>query len=278
MISLYNKVSYKTSRLITRTYSTSFSFGIAFFAPKFRKPIYNIYGFVRLADEIVDSFQHIDKEKYLLEFRQETHKSIQEGFSLNPVLHSFQETVRSYNIEAELIDTFLDSMQMDLYKHIYDESLYKKYILGSAEVVGLMCLRVFTEGDNKEYERLKPYAMMLGSAFQKINFLRDLKADYKQLGRSYFPGVDLRSFDELTKKELIKEIENEFLEARKGIQMLPKSVRLGVGMAYVYYFALLDKIKRTHAAHLLKERIRIPNSKKYGLMAKTLLRYSFNML
>ncbi len=278
MTELYNKVAHKTSKFTTNTYTTSFSFGISFFAPKLRGPIYDIYGFVRLADEIVDTFHHIDKRKYLAEFREETHRAVQNGFSLNPILHSFQTTVNRFGIEKELIDTFLDSMEMDLDDRVYDKETYDKYILGSAEVVGLMCLNVFLDGDKTEYEKLQPFAMKLGSAFQKINFLRDLKADYQHLGRSYFPSVNLEVFNEQVKNRLILEIESDFHVAYTGIKMLPKTSRLGVWLAYVYFYALLRKIKRTQATRLLRERIRIPNSLKFSLMAKTLVRYSFNLM
>jgi phytoene synthase len=278
MKELYDKVAYKTSRFTTNTYTTSFSLGIKVFQKRFHDPIYAIYGFVRLADEIVDTFHDYDKKELLDEFRKDTHRAIDKGISLNPVLQSFQDTVNKYQIDLDLIDTFLDSMEMDLCKHSYDQQKYEKYILGSAEVVGLMCLKVFVEGNRKKYEELKYSAMRLGSAFQKINFLRDLQADYKKLGRTYFPGVNIEEFNESTKKEIEADIEADFRDGYRGIKKLPKSVRLGVYLAYVYFYALFNKIKQTQSRTILHERIRIPNTKKYALMFSSYLRHSFNVL
>ena len=277
MDALYNEVCQKSSRLITHKYSTSFSMGIKVFQNKYRAPIYNIYGFVRFADEIVDTFHDADKRKLLQEFREDTHKAIREGISLNPVLQSFQITVNAYSIEAPLIDAFLDSMQMDLDKKIYCPESYKKYIYGSAEVVGLMCLRVFCP-DRQEYERLKPTACSLGSAFQKINFLRDIKSDYDERGRVYFPDIDFLDFNSEQKKIIEKDIKADFDHAYEGIVQLPKGVRLGVYLAYVYYLSLFNKIKNTPAEKIAQARVRINNRKKFYLLTTSALRNSLNML
>ena len=278
MKAIFDQVSKKTSKLITRQYSTSFSMGIRFLKRELHDPIYGIYGFVRLADEIVDSFHDYDKKSLLEEFKKDTYLSIDRCISLNPVLHSFQQVVRTYNIENELIDAFLKSMSMDLQKKAYSEEDYKDYILGSAEAVGLMCLRVFTNGDASLYENLKPYAMSLGSAFQKINFLRDLKDDYVGMGRVYFPNVKMNELNENIKKEIEKEIELEFNQGLKGIKMLPKRARLGVYVAYIYYYSLFNKIKNLKASNILEERVRIPNRKKILLLAGSYVRNRFNLL
>jgi phytoene/squalene synthetase len=231
-----------------------------------------------LADEIVDTFHEHDKQRLLNEFRTDTYKAIREGISLNPILNSFQQVVRQYNIERELIDTFLHSMEMDLHRHDYSQDKYEEYILGSAEVVGLMCLKVFTNGNLKEYEKLKPFAMKLGAAFQKVNFLRDMKADFEHLGRSYFPGIDLTQFGATQKEEIENDIEADFNEALIGIKRLPKNSRLGVYLAYIYFRALFRKIKNTPSEQVMESRIRIPNSKKMALMFNSYLRHSFNLL
>lgn len=272
MKTTYDTVSYKASKITTHAYSTSFSLGIRVFHRKFHDPVYAIYGFVRLADEIVDTFHGFDKPGLMAEFRQDTFKAIENRISLNPILHSFQDTVHKYGIEPALVDTFLQSMEMDLSKLEYDEARYKKYILGSAEVVGLMCLRVFLEGDDNKYQQLKPYAMSLGSAFQKINFLRDIKADYHKLGRTYFPDVDIRAFTLDDKKQIETDIEKDFRHAAQGIALLPKSVRIGVRLAYVYYLALFRKIRRMSPTVILDKRVRIPNSQKYMLLIATYIR------
>lgn len=278
MKALYDNVSIATSKLTTKTYSTSFSLGIKFLNKEIQNPIYSIYGFVRVADEIVDTFHGFDKSKLLKDFRIETFKAIEQGISTNPILQSFQTIVNQYNIPHELIHTFLDSMEMDLQQIEYDQKMYEKYILGSAEVVGLMCLCVFVEGDMKLYEKLKPFAMGLGSAFQKINFLRDINDDFNSLGRSYFPNVDLSEFNEQVKLDIIKDIEKDFQKGYEGILQLPKKARLGVYVAYIYYYRLLLKIKRTNAEELFNSRIRIPNNQKYALFLKSLVKHSFNML
>jgi len=231
MKKLFDDLSYKVSKQTTKQYSTSFSLGILALSPKIRNVIYAIYGYVRLADEIVDSFHGYDKQKLLTRFREETVGALDEKISLNPILHSFQETVHQYDIDFQLIDQFLRSMEMDLHKIDYNSELYKEYILGSAEVVGLMCLQVFVEGDKAEYAKLKPYAMILGSAFQKVNFLRDMKDDYYVLGRTYFPNVDIKDFDNAVKNNIEQEIHAEFQKALEGIKMLPNSSKFGVYLA-----------------------------------------------
>ncbi len=266
MKELFDKISFEVSKLTTISYSTSFSMGIKLFSKRFHYPIYGIYGFVRLADEIVDTFHSYEKELLLDEFRKDTYKAIDRGISLNPILNSFQEVVNKYSIERELVDTFLLSMEMDLDKKNYDKHGYEKYILGSAEVVGLMCLRVFLEGDEKKYLELKDHAMSLGSAFQKINFLRDLRADYHTLGRTYFPGVDINNFKDADRHAVENDIEKDFKHGRKGIEMLPATVRRGVYVAYVYYYSLFTKIKNTSTTTLLETRVRIPDIRKYWLL------------
>ncbi len=278
MKSLFDTVSVECSKLTTRAYSTSFSLGIYFLKNKLRNPIYSIYGFVRLADEIVDSFEGYDK-KYLLEkFKAETYEAIENKISLNPILNSFQEVVNRYKISHDLIETFLKSMEMDLEKIDYSTEKYNQYILGSAEVVGLMCLYVFTEGNNNLYEELKPSAMKMGAAFQKVNFLRDMKDDYQILGRTYFPNVDMTQFTSCTKRKIEQEIEQEFKEALIGIKKLPTSSKGGVYLAYVYYNSLFKKIKNLSAQHILTERIRISNGKKFGLMLNSMVQFKMNML
>lgn len=275
---LFDNVSAKCSKITTTAYSTSFSLGIYFLNNRLRNPIYAIYGFVRFADEIVDSFDGYDKKYLLQKFKTDTYEAIENGISLNPILNSFQQVVNEYQINHELIDTFLYSMEMDLEKINYSKDKYEQYILGSAEVVGLMCLHVFTEGNKGMYEELKPYSMKLGAAFQKINFLRDLKADYQDLGRSYFPNLDLSKFTTDAKKTIEIEIENDFKEALIGIKKLPSSSRGGVYLAYVYYYSLFKKIKTVPAHKVLTERIRISNSHKFGLMLNSMVQYKMNLL
>ncbi|MDQ0593858.1 phytoene synthase [Chryseobacterium ginsenosidimutans] len=278
MKKLFDELSYKISKETTKQYSTSFSLGILALASSIRNPIYAIYGYVRLADEIVDSFHEYDKSKLLKKFRNETLEALDERISLNPILQSFQETVHQYNIDASLIDKFLTSMEMDLEKIDYNSDLYKEYILGSAEVVGLMCLQVFVEGNKEQYERLKPFAMKLGSVFQKVNFLRDLKDDYEILGRCYFPDLDISSFDNAVKLSIEKDIATEFKEALEGIKMLPPSSRFGVYVAYRYYNSLFTKIKRRSANTIMSERIRISNGAKISLMMSSYLQYKTSLL
>lgn len=278
MKKIFDTISHEMSELTTKRYSTSFSLGISFLNKEIHKPIYAIYGFVRFADEIVDSFHGFDKEELLADFKKQTYQSIDQGISLNPILNSFQWAVNKYNIPLDLIETFLQSMEMDLNKHAYDKNKYEQYILGSAEVVGLMCLKVFVGGNESDYERLKPFAMKLGSAFQKINFLRDLKADYQELGRTYFPGIDLNEFNSTVKKEIEADIEIDFKTGLEGIKQLPKNSRFGVYMAYIYYFKLFKKIKATPAHIILNERIRIPNNKKYRLFVTSYVRHNLNLI
>ncbi len=278
MKTLFDSVSHEMSQLTTKRYSTSFSLGISFLHKDLHKPIYAIYGFVRFADEIVDSFHDFDKEALLADFKKQTYTAIEQGISLNPILNSFQWAVNTYQIPFELIETFLQSMEMDLDKKAYDVGKYEQYILGSAEVVGLMCLKVFVNGDETEYNRLKPAAMKLGSAFQKINFLRDLKADYQELGRTYFPKIDLNAFNTEVKKEIEADIEIDFQLGYEGIKQLPKNASFGVYMAYIYYYKLFKKIKTTTAHTILNERVRIPNNKKYRLFLTSYVRHNLNML
>lgn len=266
MKELFDMISRKSSKMATVMYSTSFSLGIRFFSKRFHDPIYGIYGFVRFADEIVDSFEGYDKRKLLQRFREDTYTAIEERISLNPILNNFQFVVNAYSIDMQLIDLFLDSMEMDLEKVEYDQQQYERYILGSAEVVGLMCLHVFCEGNNQMYNELKPSAMRLGSAFQKINFLRDLKADVKGLGRCYFPGVEMSEWNEIMKSTIEEDIEKDFAEGLAGIRKLPEGARFGVYVAYVYFHELLIKIRNVKAERLLKERIRLSDRKKYVLL------------
>jgi phytoene synthase len=277
-ISLYDQVCLRASKLTTRSYSTSFSLGIRCLAHEFRDPIYSIYGFVRFADEIVDTFHDRDKASLLQRFTEDTWRAIDEKISLNPILHSFQLAVNEYRIERELIQQFLHSMEMDLEKKAYDQHGYEHYILGSAEVVGLMCLRVFCKGDEAEYQRLKPDAMKLGSAFQKINFLRDLHADYKTLGRTYFPGLNLDNFDEETKGKIEADIEEDFRQGFRGIRQLPRGARLGVYVAYRYYIALFQRIRKLPSSAVLQSRIRVRNRSKLAILGYSYLRHQLNLI
>ena len=275
---LFDNVSIRCSRLTTRAYSTSFSLGIRCLNPSLRDPIYAIYGFVRFGDEIVDTLHDGDKPALLERFRRDTYDAIRDKISLNPILHSYQAVVNRFGIEHEVIEQFLKSMSMDLTMGQHDQASYEEYILGSAEVVGLMCLRVFINGDEQAYQELKPLAMKLGSAFQKINFLRDLNADYNGLGRSYFPGIDLTHFDQSTKRLIEKDIEADFQAGLEGIRKLPRSSRFGVYIAYVYYKALLSKIMRTPAHRVIEERIRIRNRHKVRLLFTSFVRHQLNLL
>jgi len=278
MLDLYSKTCQECSELITQRYSTSFSMGIRAFDRPFRGPIYAIYGFVRFADEIVDTFHDFPKKMLLDRFRQETYVAIEEGISLNPVLQAFQETVNQYQIERELIDAFLDSMEMDLYHQSYEDQLYKKYIYGSAEVVGLMCLRVFCQGDDAMYQRLVEPARALGAAFQKINFLRDIKSDFDDRGRVYFPGVDFAHFSNDEKRKIEEDPRKDFDFAYTGIVQLPKGVRFGVYLAYVYYTNLFQRILEVPAHQVMKKRIRVNDRKKVMLLFSSAVRSSLNLL
>lgn len=278
MKELFDKVSLSCSVKTTRSYSTSFSLGIRFLEKQFRDPIYAVYGFVRFADEIVDTFHDYNKEELFERFKEDTWLAIDNRISLNPILNAFQWAYHKYNIDKEHVVTFLRSMEMDLEETAYDRDGYEEYILGSAEVVGLMCLRVFTNGDDALYHRLFPYAKRLGAAFQKINFLRDLHADYLELGRAYFPGLEVEEFDENTKRQIETEIEEDFREAYKGIVQLPKNARLGVYVAYVYYYRLFKKIQSLPSNRVLEERIRVSNKRKMALFVTSYFRHSFNLL
>lgn len=278
MKKLFDELSYKISKQTTKQYSTSFSLGILALSPKIRNSIYAIYGYVRLADEIVDSFHGFDRTTLLARFRKQTNQALEEKISLNPILQAFQETIHRYEIDVQLINQFLKSMEMDLQKIDYDSELYKEYILGSAEVVGLMCLHIFVDGNKEKYNQLKPSAMKLGSAFQKVNFLRDMKDDYQILGRTYFPNVDISYFDNVVKSQIEKEIYDEFKEALEGIKKLPNSSRFGVYLAYRYYTSLFTKIKKTSANKIINQRIRISNGRKFSLMMSSYVQYKMSFL
>ncbi|MFN3382279.1 phytoene/squalene synthase family protein [Runella zeae] len=273
MMQLFDQTNLECSKLITERYSTSFTLGIKTLDKKFHFPIYAIYGFVRYADEIVDTFYDFDQKLLLERFVKDTYEAIHTGISLNPVLHSFQMVVNQYQIENELIDAFLHSMAMDLEKQSYTDDKYSEYIYGSAEVVGLMCLRVFCEGDKEMFNHLKNGARSLGAAFQKVNFLRDLKSDFVDRGRVYFPGVDFLSFTKEAKRQIEKDIQADFDAAYLAIKQLPRSARMGVYLAYVYYLTLFNKIKETPATRIQEERIRVPDFQKVALLARTYLQF-----
>jgi len=278
MFDLFEKTTFGCSKLITRSYSTSFTLGIQTLDRKFHDPIYGIYGFVRYADEIVDTFHDFDKKMLLSRYGEETYRAIDEGISLNPVLHSFQKVVKQYNIERELIAAFLESMEMDLENRVYDRNAYDKYIYGSAEVVGLMCLRVFCERDGALFDKLKVYAQSLGAAFQKVNFLRDIQSDFSERGRVYFPNVDFNNFSVNGKQQIEADIQKDFDNAYIGILGLPSGARKGVYLAYCYYLKLFDRIKRISAARIQQERIRVPDTVKLALLAKTWLQRSLKTI
>lgn len=278
MMNLFHELSRQCSKATTEMYSTSFSSAIKLLHPQLRTPVFNIYGFVRFADEIVDTFHQHDKAVLLNEFKLETYLSIERKISLNPILHSFQLTVNKYSIPHHLIEAFFKSMEMDLSKASYDYDGYKEYIYGSAEVVGLMCLFIFCEGDVVMYEKLTPSAQLLGAAFQKVNFLRDVKADYEGLSRTYFPGVDFNNFTSSMKLNIEQEIEQDFAGAYEGIVKLPIKARFGVYVAYKYYLSLFKKIKKTAPAHILEQRIRIPDYGKVFIVAKAGVRNQLNIL
>ena len=273
MKAIFDKVSNDCSEITTKSYSTSFSLGIKILDKSLHNPIYGIYGFVRFADEIVDSFHNYNKKELFNKYKSDTYLAIKNKISLNPIINSFQEVVNKFKIDHTLIESFLNSMEMDLEDQNYDENTYKKYILGSAEVVGLMCLTIFVNGDQNIFNKLKPYAMKLGSAFQKINFLRDLNDDYKTLGRSYFPEVNMENFSESDKLKIENEIENEFIEGLKGIRMLPNTSKGGVYLAYKYYYNLFKKIKNIPAHKILEKRSRISNFGKLITLLSSMIRY-----
>ena len=279
MKALFDIVSHKCSKAVTNSYSTSFSFATKMLANSIRQDIYNIYGFVRFADEIVDSFHDYDKELLFNRFESDLEFALQEKISLNPILNAFQETYHKYNIDKHLLNSFMKSMRLDLHKSDYlTEEDYKMYIYGSADVVGLMCLKVFVKGDSEKYEALRESAMSLGSAFQKVNFLRDLKADYEDLSRTYFPNTNLNELDEISKQRIIDDIENDFALGFSGIKELPIEAKFGVFMAYRYYYQLLKKLKSTPALDIKSTRIRVPNYKKFELLTRGYVKYQLNLM
>ena len=279
MKSIFDKVSNDCSKIVIKRYSTSFYFSSSLLSKSIRQDIFNVYGFVRLADEIVDTFHEFPKKELLDDFEKELWRSIDNKISLNPILNSFQSTVNKYSIPKDLIISFLDSMRMDLYKKDYESiDEYKKYIYGSADVVGLMCLKVFVGGSSEMYNNLSPYAISLGSAFQKVNFLRDLKDDSNILNRIYFPNVDMNNFDESSKQEIITEIEDDFKNAIKGIVKLPKNSKFAVYIAYRYYYKLLKKLKRISSENIVKKRIRIDNFQKFIVIVRSYIKYQLNLI
>ncbi|MBK7969182.1 MAG: phytoene/squalene synthase family protein [Bacteroidetes bacterium] len=273
----YNDLCLELSTIVTHRYSTSFTRGIKTLNKRFHKPIYAVYGYVRLADEIVDSFHDFNKKELLEEFKKNTWEAIDNKISTNPILHAFQLIVNEYQIDRELIVSFLYSMELDLEKKSYDEAFYEKYIYGSAEVVGLMCLRIFCEGNNELYNKLIEPAQRLGAAFQKVNFLRDLKADFKELGRVYFPGIDFKTFDNAVKKQIEKDIDADFKAAYPGLMQLPKDVRPGVYTAFIYYRELLSKIEKVPASEVMNTRIRVPDAEKMVLLLRTYTKFGFSI-
>jgi len=275
---IYDNFAYKASKLVTNHYSTSFSFSTKLLSSNIRPAIYSIYGLVRLADEIVDSFHNYDKKNLLKRLKADYQNAIDEGISLNPILNSFQKVYWKYNFDPELVESFFQSMEMDLESEIYDEKLYNKYIYGSAEVVGLMCLKVFTKGNEKQYQNLKPSAMKLGSAFQKVNFLRDIEYDNSHLGRTYFPNINLNKITNRQKNEIIEDIKKDFDDALIGLKKLDKDSFFGVYIAFRYYKELLNKIKKVNMARLRKERIRISNFRKVSLILYSLIKFNLRLL
>ena len=279
MKKLFDQVSESCSKIVTESYSTSFTLATKMLDSSIRQDIYNIYGFVRFADEIVDSFHNYDKKELLNLFEKDLKKSIEDKISLNPILNSFQKTIHNYQIDYELVDSFLKSMKLDLDKSKYlTKKEFDQYVYGSADVVGLMCLKVFVKGNNQEYNNLKPYAMSLGSAFQKVNFLRDLKADHDGLNRSYFPNLNIDEFDEESKQIILSEIDKDFSHALKGIFKLPSSAKFGVYTAYKYYLKLLNKLRKTPPLKIKSSRIRVPNYQKVNVLARSYVRYRLNIL
>lgn len=279
MKAIFDSVSNQCSKTVTKSYSTSFSLATKMLSNAIRQDIYNIYGFVRFADEIVDSFHDYDKQLLFDNFSKDLELALDHKISLNPILNSFQETYHKYGIDKHLVDAFMKSMRLDLHKSTYlTEQEYKEYIYGSADVVGLMCLKVFVKGDQEKYEALKDSAMSLGSAFQKVNFLRDLKADYEDLSRTYFPNTDLSQLDEASKQAIITDIENDFAKGLQGIKNLPMEAKFGVFMAYRYYNQLLKKLKKTPALQIKSTRIRVPNYKKFELLTRSYVKFQLNLL
>ena len=275
---IFDLVSLSCSKNITKSYSTSFSFAIKLLKKEYRDAIYSIYGFVRLADEIVDSFHDYDKKTLLNELRNETINALDRNISLNPIINSFQNTVKKYKIEWDLVDSFLESMEYDLSHNSCDDKSYKKYIAGSASAVGLMCLQIFNKENNISYQELKPYAESLGSAFQKVNFLRDMRADYKDLDRVYFPGLHIDTFNNDQKDLIVKDIEQEFIHALLGIKLLNKNAQQGVYLAYKYYIVLFNKIKKVDSEYILKNRIRISNFRKLLITISSFIRVKIGVI
>jgi phytoene/squalene synthetase len=278
MMNIFHEVSQVCSRNTTERYSTSFSSAIRLLHQDLRQPIYNIYGMVRFADEIVDTFHQYDKATLIKDFRKQTFEAIDRGISTNPILHSFQLTVNQFDIDLKLIEAFFDSMEMDLERTQYSYPSYNDYIYGSAEVVGLMCLYVFLEGDKTLFEKLKPSARSLGASFQKVNFLRDVKADYDQLDRTYFPGLDFNHFTERQKLEIEEDIQSDFNNAYEGIMQLPAKARFGVYVAYKYYLSLFRKIKRLQPATIMHQRVRIPDHHKIMILLRAGVRNQLNIM
>lgn len=276
-LELFHSSCLDCSKKVTNNYSTSFSLGIKLINKDYRWAIYAIYGMVRFADEIVDTFHHCNKEELLADFKSETYKAIQNGISLNPILHSFQKAANTFHISEDLIEPFFESMAMDIDNSTYNQNKYNEYIFGSAEVVGLMCLKVFVGGNQNLYNQLKPAARSLGAAFQKVNFLRDIRSDFEERGRVYFPNVNFNSFEDVIKKEIIADIREDFRKAYEGIVVLPTGSKFGVYTAYVYYLKLLEKIERSPAKEILHKRIRIPDSEKVALLFKTYLKFKTNV-
>ncbi|HZW63707.1 MAG TPA: phytoene/squalene synthase family protein [Flavobacteriaceae bacterium] len=279
MKATFDSVSFNCSKITTTTYSTSFSLATKLLAKSIRQDIYNIYGFVRFADEIVDTFHEYNKEELFNLFEKDLELALKNKISLNPILNAFQHTYHKYALDKTLVDAFMQSMRLDLHKNTYlTEQEFKQYIYGSADVVGLMCLRVFVKGDNQRYNELKDAAMHLGSAFQKVNFLRDLKADFEDLNRSYFPNTDLKNLDEEAKHEIINDIETDFAKGLEGIKLLPIEAKFGVFVAYRYYHQLLKKLKKTPALQIKSTRIRVSNPKKIELLTRSYVKYQLNLL
>ncbi|WP_430905817.1 phytoene/squalene synthase family protein [Maribacter sp. 2-571] len=279
MKTIFDNVSYQCSKVVTESYSTSFALATKMLGPSIRSDIYNIYGFVRFADEIVDTFHDYDKEILFERFEQALEDALTDRISMNPILNSFQHTFHAYDIPRHLVDSFMKSMKMDLHKSVYrTDAEYKEYIYGSADVVGLMCLKVFVKGNDERYETLKTSAMSLGSAFQKVNFLRDLKADFEGLNRTYFPNTNLMELDEASKREIVNEIREDFAKGYEGIEQLPAEAKFGVYTAYKYYSKLLQKLQNTPPLEIKNARIRVPNYQKFGLLATSYVNYKLNLV
>ncbi len=279
MKTIFDNVSYQCSKVVTESYSTSFALATKMLGPSIRSDIYNIYGFVRFADEIVDTFHDYDKEVLFERFEQALEDALTDRISMNPILNSFQHTFHAYDIPRHLVDSFMKSMKMDLHKSVYrTDAEYKEYIYGSADVVGLMCLKVFVKGNDERYETLKTSAMSLGSAFQKVNFLRDLKADFEGLNRTYFPNTNLMELDEASKRQIVNEIREDFAKGYEGIEQLPAEAKFGVYTAYKYYSKLLQKLQNTPPLEIKNARIRVPNYQKFGLLATSYVNYKLNLV